>query len=177
MTGSSEPGLDPDDDPNGEFQQLRAHLLAGGTLAGWQGLDEVTLEGIYTLASYFYEQSNYDEASRLFSGLCALSPNERRYIFGLGATRKMQGRFEEAAELLGLAVALDVEDPVPSFYVAECLLKMGQSSEALGMLEVCLANATAPEHAALRESADGLRALLTSGSHAGGASATPADTR
>lgn len=177
MTGHPDQARDPDDDPNGEFQQLRAHLLAGGNLAGWQGIDDVTLEGIYTLGSYFYEQSNYEEAARLFSGLCAFSPNERRYVFGLGATRKMQGRYEEAADLLGLAVALDVDDPVASFYVAECLIRTGQSAEALGMLEVCLANASAPEHAAVRKSAEGLRALLSAGSQAGGEAVPPPDSR
>lgn len=161
--------LDPDfNDPDSEVSKLRDHLLAGGSFAGWKGVDEVTLAGMSVLAKYFYDHEDYDQAATLYASLCFLDSSERKHFFGLGATRKMQGRYKDAADALGVAVALDIQDPVASYYTADCLLNLGQRDDAQGLLEMCIQFSGAPEHAEIRKSAKALLGLLTTHNKAPG---------
>jgi type III secretion system low calcium response chaperone LcrH/SycD len=143
-----------------KFDELRAHIEGGGTLAAWAEIDPTVMEGVYALGRYFYDQSDYDNASKLFGWLVSFDPFERRYSFALGATRQMQERYADAIDYLGASLALDITDPVPSFHMAECLLKMGRGKEAREMLEITVNYATGDTHASLKQSAEALLALL-----------------
>ena len=140
--------------------ELRDHLIAGGTLAGFANFDSRTMSGVYALGRYFYDQNDYDTAGDIFSWLTGFDPFERQYSFALGATRQMQGRYLDAIDFLATAQALDITDPVPAFHIAECLLKLGKGQEARDMLDMAVHYAKGEQHAALLAQAKALLALL-----------------
>jgi len=139
---------------------LREHLAAGRTLGDWLGFGETELRAAHALANYFYQQDQYDTAAQLYSWLLAMAPHERAYMMGIAAVRQMQRQFVEAVDYYIAALALDAEDPVAAYHVAECLLQMGLRDQARDMVELAIHNSQSAEHAALRGRALAIQELL-----------------
>lgn len=146
-------------------EQLRAHLARGGTLGDWMGIGPAERAAAHALALYFYQQDQYDLAAQLFLWLIAIEPFERPYLLGLAAVRKMQERYPEAVDQYAAALALDVEDPQPAFYMAQCLLKMGLREPARDALSICLEYATGAAHVGLRAQVQALIDLIGPAAH------------
>jgi type III secretion system low calcium response chaperone LcrH/SycD len=140
--------------------QLREHLTSGGTLGDWLGMGPAERAAADALARYFYQQDQYDESAQLFLWLIAMQPHERSYMLGLAAVRMMQGRYAEAVDQYAAALALDIEDPQPAFFMAQCVLKMGLRDPARDALSICLEYAKGPAHADLRARAQALLDLI-----------------
>ena len=142
------------------FAELRGHLEAGGTMAAWGEVDPAMMDGMYTLGRYFYEHDDYDNAGQLFAWIVGMDPYNRDFTFSLGATRQMQGRYEDALEWLATSLAFDITDPAPAFHMAQCLLKLGKGAEAREMLEISLNYAKEETHPELRGQVQNLLSLL-----------------
>lgn len=147
---------------------LRDHLMSGGALGDWVGVGPVERAAADALARYFYQQDQFDLAAQMFLWLIAMEPFERTHLQGLGSVRMMQQRYAEAVDQFAAALALDIEDPYPSFLMAQCLLKMGLRDPARDALSICLAYSTRPEQAELRARAQALADLFGSASESTG---------
>lgn len=144
--------------PDDELQQrIMEDLLAGRTLASFQGLGQEQLDAIYAVAHGFYESERYEDARQLFTHLMALDHHEPRYMGALASCLQMQGRYEEAIEYYCLASVYDLQDPRPTFHTAECLLALGRTGEARDALSMVVDDCREPRHEALKQRA---RALL-----------------
>lgn len=97
-------------------------------------LDSQEQETLYAAAFGLYEQGDYEKAAGFFTHLIFQTPFERRFWKGLAATRQMQKEYKAALHAWGILCFLIPEDPLPHFHAAECLLSMGEVSEALKAL-------------------------------------------
>ena len=115
------------------------------------------IEELYVRASALYNGGKYKEAFFAFSNLNSFAPNDPRFVMGLGGCQLGENRYNEAAITFAFASAIDIKNPIPTLYLAECQLKLGQIELALQSLEeVILRSLNKPEYAGL-----GDRARLT----------------
>lgn len=142
-------------------EDLKRRLLNGGTLGDWLGISKADMEAMYIIGSRLYELGNYKEAGITFRKLVSYDPFERRYLQALAANTQMMGRHEEAIGFYHLLLTLDAEDPMPTFHMAQCLLRLGRGQDAADVLEATIDNAgDKPQFAGIREQALALQQLL-----------------
>jgi type III secretion system low calcium response chaperone LcrH/SycD len=131
---------------------VRAILEEGLPLCDVRGISQDAMEGVYGLAYNEYNAGRFQEAESVFKLLCLLNHLERKYWIGLGAARKGLKRYQGAVDAFGLAGMLDLSDPQPPLYAAECLILLGQPDEAKSGLETALnACGGKPEWNALKD--------------------------
>ena len=131
-------------------------LLRGGPALC--GLPPDSAEALYALAHQLYQQAQYAEAARLFAFLVMLNACDLRFHMGLGASKQMLRRHQEALRHYAVASLLDTTDPTPLLRSAECFLSLGKRAEARERLRLALGQAEdAPRHA---HAAPRVRALI-----------------
>lgn len=157
-------GLPTQEEIDAFAARLGEHFRRGGTLAEWVGADEADLEALYAAAWLFYDRDDYDVALRLYGLLLMANPYDRRFAIGMGMCKQMLKQYEDAIGYYASALALDFDDPLPSFHTAECLVQKGLRNEALQALQLCISRAKGPEHKALLQKATELQRLLMAGS-------------
>jgi type III secretion system low calcium response chaperone LcrH/SycD len=154
---ASDDGLDHDR----LAEDLRDRLMRGGTYGDWLGASQADLEAMYIVGWRLYKLGKYKEAAIALRKLVTMAPYERRYLQALGNALQMMGSHAEAVGFYHMLFVLDAEDPMPTFYMAQCLLHMGQSQDAADVLEATIDNASnKPEFAALREQALAMQTLI-----------------
>ena len=119
-----------------EALQLAAESLISGVSLAQQGkisADEV--EALYALGSNYYFQKNFVKAEEIFSYALPFDFFHFNIVSGLAAARKMQGKYEEALKAYALAGLLDMENPEPSLYAAECFFALDKLPECAGALD------------------------------------------
>ncbi len=142
-------------------QGLKDSLSKGGTVGDWLGYSRSELEALYIIGWRLYEMGDYEAAAVSLHKLVTLDPLERRYLQALAAATQMAGQYKQAVAHYGMLMALDAEDPMPTYHMAHCLIKLGQAGDAAEVLEATIDNANGkPEFAELREQAIALRTLL-----------------
>lgn len=94
------------------------------------GLEPPALEAMYSIACSVYEQGQYAEAEKMFKLLCLMDHRDMRFWLGLGASRQLLGRYEEAISTYLYAVYNLAEEPILYFYIAQCHLSLGQTQAA-----------------------------------------------
>ena len=109
---------------------LKLQQNPGMTLREATGVSDEALEQIYSLAYTYYEQGKYQEAAALFQFNAGASPTTYKYLLGLGASFQQMGHYEEAIKGFFTAACLEPENPTPSYYLIDCLLKQNLLEEA-----------------------------------------------
>lgn len=140
--------------------QLGELLLAGGTLGDVYDYDEQDYEVLYALGHSLYSQGRYQDAVKAFGFLVLHHHLERRYLSAFAASLQMVKRYEDALCHYSMASVLDLDDPLPTFHSAECLLALGRVDEAHQAMALVLKQVGGEEHAALRERARTLSTLI-----------------
>ena len=114
-------------------------LTSGGTLGNdcW-GTTPDEREALYNMGYALYEQGRYEDAFKVFSLLVIQDHFESRYLFGLGATCQVLGRYTDALKQYMAAAALRSGDPLPIFHAAECLVALSHFNEAKDSLALVL---------------------------------------
>lgn len=136
---------------------LHRLLQSGGTLGdGVWGTTSDEREALYHLGYGLYEQGRYGDAFKVFSLLVIQDHLEPRYVFGLGCACQMLGRYIDALQHYMVVAVARVDDPLPIFHAAECLIAMSRLSEAKDSLVLVLENCSDTESALYRRA----RALL-----------------
>ncbi len=151
-----------------EWQEFFEKFGANGrTFQDFTNLTPESMEVIYLLAYNQYNGGKYDEAEKIFQLLSVLNHFDRRFWLGLGASREMQKKYDNAIKAYGYLAILDIYDPLPSFHCAKCFLALGRSEEAQAALTATVANAKGkPEHADLLVQAENLLEVLTQSTEA-----------
>ena len=106
----------------------------GATLRAMRGLSDEEMEAIYAMGVNFYKAGNYEDAEKVFKFLTMYDHLNSRYWTAMGSLRQVQRKFAEAIEAYKFASFLDLENPKPMYYAAECMMALGQKTEALAAL-------------------------------------------
>jgi len=141
-------------------ERVAAHFSEGGTLGDLAGISDEQFEALYAAAYRLYSTDRFEEAAKFFAYLGMTDPYERRYTLGLGACLQMLKKWDEAIAAYTLCIALDVEDPVPAFHMAECLAGQGDLADAQTLMAEVVQRCKAPEHQALKQKADAMLKLM-----------------
>lgn len=106
------------------------YLVNQKTLSDLKGITKEELEATYAAAYNFYNYGKFDQAESLFTVLCQLDQYEHKFWMGLGASRQMQKKFEEATLAYGMAAVMDENNPNPAMHAADCFIAMKNFSQA-----------------------------------------------
>lgn len=108
-------------------------------------------EIVYAAAFGLYEKGDYARASDLFTHLVLRSPFDAKFWLGLASARQMDKKYQESLHAWAIVAFLKMEDPMPHFHAAECLLSLQQNEEALKALRCAENNLTANDASGLKE--------------------------
>ncbi len=89
-------------------------------------LDDDELETLYAVGHRHYGHGQYDKALRVFHLLLRQDVICAKHHFAVAACLHRLGRHREAASSYCAAYALDVDDPVPLFHIADCLIQLNE---------------------------------------------------
>lgn len=150
--------FDSPEDWKNFFEKFGAN---GRTYRDFTNLTEESMEAIYMVAYNQYNAGRYDEAEKIFQLLSVLNHFDRRFWTGLGASRELQKKYDDAIKAYGYLAMLDLEDPQPPMLMAKCFLAQGKPKDAEGALQATIFIAkNKPAHAAVVEQAKNLLELL-----------------
>ena len=105
-----------------ELGDLGAYIAQGGPLLAVLGMDEESMEALYTVARHALVQGAHAEAALAFSRLCMLDAMEPRYRWGLALSFREMGRHADALVHLGLCCQLEPDRPEALIEMARSLL-------------------------------------------------------
>ncbi|MBJ7263414.1 MAG: SycD/LcrH family type III secretion system chaperone [Burkholderiaceae bacterium] len=134
---------------------------AGGTLAEAKGMTLEECEAVYTLGHARYSQGKHDDAFKIFAYLVAYDHLDSRYQMALAAAMQATHRYEEALQQYMIVTLMRIDDPVPIYHSAECLLALGRTDDAAESLEMVIGTMCKPgEHDAIKSHAQALLKAL-----------------
>ncbi len=111
------------------------------TLADQKGITREELESVYNVGRTYYLTGNIEDATKVFEFLCLMQHTSQKYQIALGAVRQLAKNYEAAIKNYACAMMLDLHNPKPHYYAAECYLQLGDlenaESGALTLLEYC----------------------------------------
>ena len=110
------------------------NLIAGGTVRDYKGITEAEIETIYRMGYNFYTAGDYKDADTVFRYLVFLDHTNQKYWTALGSVLQMERQFDKAATAFAYAGILDLNNPKPQFYAAQCFLALGDKASALSAL-------------------------------------------
>ncbi len=113
---------------NGIIKQM---IQNDASLKEAMGLTQQFLESLYSMAYQQYKSGKYKDSGALFRLLNLSDPNDTRFSMGLAASKQMQGDYDEAILAYHLCGQLDLNNPIPYFYLSECYRKKNNHRSAL----------------------------------------------
>ncbi|HCH4197223.1 SycD/LcrH family type III secretion system chaperone VcrH [Vibrio parahaemolyticus] len=113
-----------------QAEELLSFLEEGGTLKMLHDVSADTIEHIYAVGYNFFQSGKIEQAAKVFQLLSMLDHYQARFFIGLGAARQELGEYLQAIDAYSYAALVDINDPRPPFYSAECHLKLEQLTEA-----------------------------------------------
>lgn len=116
-------------------EQVAELLAAGGTLGSVYEYDDTDYEVLYALGHSLYSQARYEDALRTFGFLVTHNHLEKRFMNAFAASLQMLKSYNEAIKYYSMASLMDMEDPLPTYHTAECMLALGWRTEAREALE------------------------------------------
>lgn len=139
MTMAAETIASNDSEAIALFDAISSMLRTGTTLG--EALSDMTAgdcEAMYGAGYNLYEQGRYGDAFKVFSLVVMQNHLEPRYLFGLGCSCQMLGRYLDALQHYMAAALACVNDPRPILHAAECLVAMSRIEEARESLGLVL---------------------------------------
>ena len=110
----------------------------GATLGEIKGITPRELNAVYQMGLGFYNTGRYDDAEKVFTFLVMFDHLEPKYWLAAGAVQQVKRNFEKAKGAYVQASLLDIHNPKPQYYVAECFLALGQKDDAVASLDTLL---------------------------------------
>ena len=109
-------------------------LEQGATLGDIRGITPQQLKAVYNMGLGFYNTGRYDDADKVFRFLVLFDHLEAKYWIALGAVQQVKRNFQGAVMSYGYGSFLDLHNPKPQYYAAECYLAMGDIENAKSAL-------------------------------------------
>lgn len=116
-------------------------MYHGATFGDAYQVSEAEREVIYARGYELQKRGKYEQAQHLFEYLCYLNHYEEGYWIALGFCREQRRRYHDALQAYVMAGVLDVDSPIPPLRSAECLMHMGELSQAKKAAEMAIRNA------------------------------------
>ena len=105
-----------------------------GTVRELKGITDAEMEAIYSMGFSFYNTGRYDDAEKVFRFLVLFDHLNPKYWIGLGAVQQVKKLYGDAITSYGYASFLDLDNPKPQYFAAECFLALGDKDNALSSL-------------------------------------------
>jgi len=154
MNAQTDTGI-TDQEADSISENLLGLWKAGGTLAQAMGLTVRECEAMYAYGHALYAQGKYNDAFKIFAQLVAYDHMESRYQLALASALQMTRRYEEALQHYMIVTVMRLDDPVPVYHCAECLLALGRPAEAAESLELAIGTLCKPgEHDVIKARAE-----------------------
>ncbi len=113
-----------------KIEQAAKGLADMGTVRELKGITDAEMEAIYSLGYSFYTTGRYDDAEKVFRFLVLFDHLNPKYWTGLGAVQQVKKLYADAVASYGYASFLDLENPKPQYFAAECFLALGDKVNA-----------------------------------------------
>ncbi|MCB1111845.1 MAG: SycD/LcrH family type III secretion system chaperone [Chlamydiales bacterium] len=140
---------------------LKKQLAKGKSAQKILEITDRSMKSFYEAAQRLYDHQFYTDAANAFLFLVTLNPYNHDYWLGLGKSTQMTSDFEAAIDAYEIAMHLNVDSPVPYFYLAKCFFAMHDPENALTALDLALEYAgDNKEYADLKIQAMAARELL-----------------
>lgn len=104
------------------------------TIRDLKGISTAEMEAIYSIGFNFYNTGRLDDAEKVFRFLVLFDHMTPKYWIGLGAVQQVKKEYAKAVSSYGYASFLDLKNPKPQYFAAECFLAMGDGENALSAL-------------------------------------------
>lgn len=101
-------------------------VVSGISLTQQGQISKQDVEALYAWGFNYYYQKDFAKAEEIFEYSVRFDPYHLGIVNGLAAARKMQGKYDAALKAYALAGLLDLDNPEPSFYAAECFFAQRQ---------------------------------------------------
>lgn len=121
--------------PEGLVEAMVHH---GVTPAQLRGITPDELEAVYSVTLEQLEAGQLDEALEHASLLVSNDPWDRRYHLALALCLQQYGQYDCAARFYAQALAFDATDALATYRIGECLLAMGDLSDAREAFEAAV---------------------------------------
>ena len=117
-----------------QIEKTAKAFLDMGTVRELKGITDAEMEAVYSMGFSFYNTGRYDDAEKVFRFLVLFDHLNPKYWSGLGAVAQVKRDFQKAVQYYGYASFLDIKNPKPQYYAAECFAAMGDKPNALSAL-------------------------------------------
>lgn len=118
-----------------QLNDIAKHFSEMGTLRELKGITDGEMDAIYATGVNFYKVGKFDDAEKIFKFLVMFDHTSSRYWTAMGSLRQVQRRFDEAIAAYQYAIFLDIKNPRPLYYLAECYLAKGDKEGCLTALK------------------------------------------
>jgi len=118
-----------------DIQDIISKFSDFATVREFRGISDAQLEAVYSTGLNFYSAGKYAEAEKIFRFLVVFEHTSSRFWTALGSARQAQRKIDDALQAYQFASFLDLENPRPAYYAAECLLAKGDRENALNALK------------------------------------------
>lgn len=126
------------------LEQCREQLEQGYTLGELRGITDEGYTALYKIAHDLCDQGDFHHALPVALQLTLHKPTDSRYPFMSGSCLQRLNHVEPAALMYAMALDANPEHAAASYRLAECLLALGKSEEALPLLnkvmDLCYGN-------------------------------------
>lgn len=145
---------------------LKKALKEGKTVQEIIGFSHKVMRDFYLAAYQLFEKDCFADAARAFLFLVTLNPRNHEYWIGLGMSSQMCKDFEGAIDAYEMAAMMEINDPVPYFYLAKCLFALHERESVISALDLAIECAGDDEtYLELKEQAIAARKLILSDNH------------
>jgi tetratricopeptide (TPR) repeat protein len=97
------------------------------------------VEVIYSVGHALFMQGKFEKALNIFQLILIYRPLDARSLEACATTMKRLGRFDEAIPIYAAALVFgEVENPMPSMHIAECLAALGRNHDSETVLRPIL---------------------------------------
>jgi type III secretion system low calcium response chaperone LcrH/SycD len=103
------------------------------------GISDQMMETCYANAYNLFKAGKYQEAIKFFDALREIDFKNPRYSLALGACYHYLKDYDAAAGNYYICKEIDVFNPIPCFYLYDCLLKLNQPLFAVNALSEVIA--------------------------------------
>lgn len=121
-----------------QIQEVFSAIADFTTVRELKGISDQEIESIYAMGVDFYRAGNYADAEKIFRFLTVFEHTSSKYWTAMGSVQQVQGRYDAAIKAYQMASFLDLHNPKPMYYAAECFVKAGDldnARKALASLE------------------------------------------
>lgn len=126
------------------------------------GINDQTMEYLYSHGYQLYKIGKYKEAGRMFHMLYLLNAADLRFSMGIAACYHMQKEYLLASDWYFVCAALDQLSPLPYYHISDCLYKMNNKVGALIVLKMMQGRLTDdPKYKVIKERANRMTEALS----------------